>query len=130
MLELAADLGLLDESAGHLGIVVVFFEQDLDGQVSPQVGVAALEDGPHAAVADLAQDLVAAGLFRHLGGRGADDGSMGIVLGVAKQDSRDRTGRLGQSGQDAANQGPVQSRLVKSVWSCSDARETRLLTVT
>ena len=32
-------------------------EQDLDGQVAAQVGVAALEDGPHAAAGDLAEEL-------------------------------------------------------------------------
>ena len=34
-------------------------EQDLDGQVAAQVGVAALEDGAHAAAGDLAEELVA-----------------------------------------------------------------------
>ena len=46
MLELAADLRFLDEAADDLGIVVVFLEQDLDGQVAAQVGVAALRTAP------------------------------------------------------------------------------------
>ena len=98
MLELAADLRLLDEAADQLGIVVVLFEQDLDGQVAAQVGVAALEDGAHAAAADLAQELVAAGVLGHLGGRGPDHRGLGLGLGVAEQDAGDRADRLGQSG--------------------------------
>ena len=73
MLELAADLRLLDEPAHQLGLVLVALEQDLDGQVAPQVGVAALEDRPHAAAGDLAEELVAvtalAGRGHLVGGR-------------------------------------------------------------
>ena len=67
VLELAADLGLLDEAADQLGLVAVCLEQDLDGQVAAEVGVAALEDRPHAAAGDLAQDLVAVALLRRAG---------------------------------------------------------------
>ena len=66
MLELAADLCLFDESAAKVGVILVLFKQDLDREVAPQVRVASLEDGTHAAVADLSHDLVAAGLLRHL----------------------------------------------------------------
>ena len=59
MLELAADLRLLDESADQFGLVAVLLEQDLDGQVAAQVVVTALEDGTHAAAGDLAQELIA-----------------------------------------------------------------------
>ena len=41
MLELAADLRLLDESADHLGLVAELLPQHLDGQVTAQVGVVA-----------------------------------------------------------------------------------------
>jgi hypothetical protein len=44
--ELAGDLRLLDEPADHGRVVAVPIQQDLDGQVEPQVGVAALEDHP------------------------------------------------------------------------------------
>ena len=61
VLELAADLGLLDEPADHLGVVAVLLQDDLDGQVAAEVDVPALEDRPHAAAGDLADQLVAAG---------------------------------------------------------------------
>ena len=55
MLELAGDLCLLDKSQDQLGVVAVGVEQDLDGQVAAQVGIASLEDGPHSAAGDLAE---------------------------------------------------------------------------
>ena len=36
----------LHEAAQHLGLVLMAFEQDLDGQVSPQIGVAPLRTAP------------------------------------------------------------------------------------
>ena len=89
MLELAADLCLLDESAGHLRIVVVLFEQDLDGEVAPQVGVAALEDGSHAAVSDFAQDLITALVRGHLRRPRPDHRRLRLGLGVSEQDTGD-----------------------------------------
>ena len=60
VLELAADLRLLDEPADQLGRCRGGRSQeDLDGQVAAEVGVAALEDGAHAAAGDLAVDAVA-----------------------------------------------------------------------
>ena len=59
VLELAADLRLLDEAADHVGVVAEVFAQDLQGHVAAEVGVAALEDGAHAAAGDLAVDPVA-----------------------------------------------------------------------
>jgi hypothetical protein len=88
MLELAADLCLLHEPASHVGIVVPFLEQDLDGQVSPQIGIAAFEDSPHPAVADLAQDLVAALVFGHLPRRRPDDRRLDRRLDIAEQNAR------------------------------------------
>ena len=67
VLELAADLGLLDEPADHLGVVAVLLQDDLDGQVAAEVDVAALEDRPHAAAGDLADELVAAGVAGEVG---------------------------------------------------------------
>ena len=46
MLELAANLGFLDESAYHDGLVLVTLEQDLHGEVAAQVGVAPLSTTP------------------------------------------------------------------------------------
>ena len=59
VLELAADLRLLDEAADHLGAAAEVVAQDLDGNVAAQVGVAALEHLAHAAAGDLAVDAVA-----------------------------------------------------------------------
>ncbi len=44
VLELAADLGLLDEAADHVGVVAEVVAQDLERDVAAEVGVAALED--------------------------------------------------------------------------------------
>ena len=59
VLELAADLGLLDEPADHLGVVAVLLPDHLDGQVAAEVEVAPLEDRPHPAPGQLADELVA-----------------------------------------------------------------------
>ena len=59
VLQLPADLGLLDESADQPRIVAVLLEQDLHGQVPAEVGVAAFQNGAHAAPGDLSQELVA-----------------------------------------------------------------------
>ena len=59
VLELAADLRLLDEAADHLGTAAEVVAEDLDGNVAADVGVAALEHLAHAAAGDLAVDAVA-----------------------------------------------------------------------
>ncbi len=46
MLELAADLSLLDEPVAEAGIVAVGSEQDLQGQLAAEVGVAARSTAP------------------------------------------------------------------------------------
>ena len=113
VLQLAADLGLLDEPADQVGVVAVRLEQDLDGQVAAEVGVAALEDGAHAAAGDLAEELEpsrpVAGR-RHLGRSRLDErtGSIGDVR-IAQQHPRYIFGRqdLGQRRQDARADRPV-----------------------
>ena len=101
MLELAGDLRLLDEPADQLGLIAVLLEQDLDGQVAAQVGVAALEDGAHAAPGDLAQDLERAAAVgrRGHGVAAGPGGRLGAAVGVAEQDAGDRADRGGQVGQ-------------------------------
>ena len=59
MLQLPADLRLLDEPPGHVGPVGVLLQQHLDRQVAAQVDVAAAQHGAHAAAGDLAGELVA-----------------------------------------------------------------------
>ena len=59
VLELAADLRLLDEPADHLGVVAVLLPDHLDGQVAAEVEVASLEDRAHPAPGELADELVA-----------------------------------------------------------------------
>ena len=90
MLQLAGDLGLLDEPADQLGVVAVGFEQDLHGEVAAEVGITPLEHGAHAAAGDLAEELKASGAIGgvgHLGRRGLDDGAgVGAGIGVAEED--------------------------------------------
>ena len=57
MLQLAADLRFLDKAVQDVGIAVVRLEHDLDGQVTAQIDVAALEDRAHPAPRDLALEL-------------------------------------------------------------------------
>ena len=59
VLQLAADLRLLDEPADHVGVVAEVLAEHLDGDVAAEVGVAALEHRAHAAAGDLAVDPVA-----------------------------------------------------------------------
>ena len=113
MLELSGDLRFLDEASDEIGVIPVPVEQDLDGEVAAQVGVAALEDGTHPAVSDLAQDLVAAGLVGHFRCGWSDHRGIGLLLGVAEQDPWAGSARLGQPGQYVADQGQVEGRLAR-----------------
>ena len=97
VLELAADLRLLDEPADQVGVVAVLVQEDLDGQVAPQVGVAALEDRAHAAAGDLAEELVAASRV----GRRAAAGP-GLTTGVSGSASVSRSRTRG-TGPTAAS---------------------------
>ena len=101
VLELAADLGLLDEATDHAGVVAVVLAQDFQRDVAAQVGVAALEDGAHAAPGDLAVNPVSdRGILR--GAAGADDGPGRLAgCGIAEQDAGDRADGTGQRLQDA-----------------------------
>ena len=49
MLELAGDLGFLDEPLYQLGLVAMALEKNLHGEVAAQGGISAPEDCPHAA---------------------------------------------------------------------------------
>ena len=101
VLELAADLRLLDEAADHLGAAAEVVAEDLDGDVAAEVGVAALEHLAHAAAGDLAVDAVA---DRRVGGGPVgrpDDGRLGTGVGVAQQDARHRADGGGERLQDA-----------------------------
>ena len=88
MLQLAGDPGLLDEASDEAGVVAVLVEEDLDGDVAADVAVAALEDGAHAAAADLAEELEAGDGFGgrgHLAGAGPGDGpAVGVRFGDAE----------------------------------------------
>ena len=58
MLELPADLRLLNEPPDQLWIVAVFVAHHLDGQVAAKVEVAALEDRSHAPASQLTHELI------------------------------------------------------------------------
>src|SRR3954451_24873147 len=93
VLQLAGDLGLLDEPSDQVGVLAMLLEQDLDGQVAAEVAVAPLDDNAHAAAGNLAKKLEAGeavGGTGHLGGRGANDRpGTGERLGVAQPYPRD-----------------------------------------
>ncbi len=95
MLQLAADLRLLDEPPQHLGIALVRLQQHLDRQLSAEVDVATPDDRPHAAPGDLALELVPApskaNLTEHLG-RLRHDQRLAIVEHLAQLDVRGWTG--------------------------------------
>ena len=59
MLELPADLRLFDEARDERPRVLVALAEDLHRDVAAEVGVTGVEDHPHAAAGDLAEDLVA-----------------------------------------------------------------------
>jgi hypothetical protein len=106
MLELAADLRFLHEAAQHLGLVLVAFQQDLDGQVAAQVRIAPSEHGSHPAPRDLAKELIAiatlGGLGRGIGGR-VGDGQTGFVgVRLGQEHPGNRTDRPSQALQDVA----------------------------
>ena len=102
VLELAADLGLLDEPADHAGVVAEVVAQHLERDVAAEVGVAALEDGAHAAAGDLAIDAVADRAVVIVVALRPDDGP-GLLAGrgVAEQDAGDRANGGGDRVQDA-----------------------------
>jgi hypothetical protein len=93
MLQLPRDLGFLDEAVHQVAVVFVAFEQYLDSQVAAEVGVAALEDNPHTAAGDLAQDLQPGGRAGMIGRRvpaHPDDGRLRTGVGVPEEDAWDR----------------------------------------
>ena len=69
MLQLPADLRLLDEPSHHVGLVAERLSQDLDGQVAAQVGVVRPEHHAHAAAAQHAEEPESPGTRRQLVGR-------------------------------------------------------------
>ncbi len=102
VLELAADLRLLDEAADHVGVVAVVIAQDLQCHVAAEVRVAALEDGAHAAAGDLAVDPVADRAVVIVA-RPRPDDRPGLLAGggVAEQDAGDGSDGGGDRVQDA-----------------------------
>ena len=85
VLELSADLRLLDEPPDQLGMVAVLIAHHLDGQVAAEVEVAALEDGPHASARQLAHELISRGWV-----------GMPVTLNRSGPDQRSVIGRLAQ----------------------------------
>jgi hypothetical protein len=83
VLQLPADLRLLDEAPRHLRPVDVLLQQYLDGQVTAQVQVVAAQHRAHAAACDLALELVAVAcqLRRRHGVRSRLDDVGALALG-------------------------------------------------
>jgi hypothetical protein len=87
MLQLAADLGFLDEALQHFGAALVGFQHHFDGDVAAQVGIAALEDGAHTAAGNLAHQLIPIReilRLRHLLGSGQIHRRGRVVIGLAQ----------------------------------------------
>ena len=102
VLELAADLRLLDEPSDHVRIIAEVVAEDLQSHVASEVGVAALEDGAHAAAGDLAVDAIAdRGIVVAVSLR--PDDRPGLLAGgrVAEQDAGDGADGCGDRVQDA-----------------------------
>jgi hypothetical protein len=66
VLQLPADLRLLEEPPRHLGPMGVLLQQHLDRQVAAQIDITAAQHRPHAAAGDLAGQMVT---VPRLGGR-------------------------------------------------------------
>jgi hypothetical protein len=114
MLKLPPDLCFLDEPSHQLGLVMVAFEQHLDGQIAPQVRVAPLEHRPHPSPSDLAEKFVAIASFcgrMHLIRRRLDHGDPGIVSRrVGQQNPRQRPDRLRKKVEDMSGMGRFETK--------------------
>ncbi len=110
VLELAADLRLLDEPPDDLGVAPQVVAQDLDRHVAAEVGVAALQNLPHPSARDLAVDPVADRLVRLRRAR-TDDRPVHLArCRLAEQDPGDRADRLRDRLQDATRRDPHRRR--------------------
>jgi hypothetical protein len=95
VLELRANLRLLDESLEHLRLVRLLLAQQLQGDVAAQVLVARLVDDADAAARDLAHDVVAAVVLGAVVGgrqRGHAQQRRLLIGQVVQQDARARAG--------------------------------------
>src|SRR5262249_51928863 len=101
VLELAADLRLLDEPAHNVGVIAVIVAQHLERDFAAKVWVAAFEDDAHASAGDLAVDAVArGGVF--VMAAGSNNRSRGLARRrVAENHARNRPDRLGDRGERA-----------------------------
>ena len=112
MLELAADLGLLDEPLDHRRVPGMARVEHLHRDVPAEVGVAPLEDDAHPAAGDLAMDVVAprpaGGEPASPPGRGSDHRRRRVGL-VAQQDPRRDAAGLPEGVQHAARS-PMSGR--------------------
>ncbi len=100
VLQLAADLRLLDEPADHVGVIAEILAEHLQGHVAAEVRVASLEHRAHAASGDLAVDPVARAGARIVATARAMERRFGAAVGVAEQDARDRADARGKGVED------------------------------
>jgi hypothetical protein len=110
--QLATDLGFLDEAPDQVGLVAVRLEQNLDGQVATEVRVASLENRRHAAAGDFPLQLEptcpgAGG--GHLRRTRSGQWPRAIVqLGIAQQDVRQSAKRLALTSNQQVDHGDDQ----------------------
>ena len=111
MLELAADLRLLDEPADRLGRVPVPLQEHLHRQVAAQLAVATDQDGAHATAGDLAEQVQPAGGRRNPGRCRMNDRRRGLLhRRVAEPDPRRLADRIGQRRQRVRQLGASRCR--------------------
>ena len=120
VLELAANLSLLDEPADHVGIVAEVFAEHLERDVASDIWVAALEHRPHAAPRDLAVDPVARALTGLAASRTVDR-RLGPAVGVAEQDVRDLADTRREGLQNPPSGRSEVDRLTRAIGRRSDA---------
>ena len=107
VLELAADLGLLEEASAKGGVVLVMLEEDLDGQLPAEVLVSASQHGPHAAAGNLAEHTQTRSAVRKIPRRGRLPRRLCARPGVFQANAGDGSAAGGDGFDDARRPGQV-----------------------
>ena len=116
MLELATDLGFLDEAPCHVGVSGVDIQEDLERDVTAELDIVRTDYGADAAARDLARDLVAADLAREFRlERSLDAHHRGVLVARASFDerhARQRAERFAKALEDAL-EGAIDRRVAE-----------------
>ncbi len=96
MLQLAADLRLLDEPADHIDVVAEVFAKNFHRDVAAEVGVTSPEDLAHAPACDLAVDAVAHSGIAAAVLVGSNERWLEAVVGVTQEYAGDNSRGSGE----------------------------------